>query len=171
MYGANINCLDENRRTPLHFAAMEGRSNIIPLLVQNGAGAGLKDYQGSTPMDLATNEKIRQMIIVYSPYNKFKPSEEDLAALEIEGEKKQIKKVSNLPPGYYEPYEHAQPAKKKKKNFVQINQKAVAPAEAEEAKGPTFTCACQCQPAQVVPPEELCMNCRPLGPSNEWMKQ
>jgi ankyrin repeat protein len=46
MYGANINCLDENRRTPLHFAAMEGRSNIIPLLVQNGAGAGLKDYQG-----------------------------------------------------------------------------------------------------------------------------
>ena len=33
MYGANINCIDENRRTPLHFAAMEGRSSIIPLLV------------------------------------------------------------------------------------------------------------------------------------------
>ena len=45
MYGANINCIDENRRTPLHFAAMEGRSSIIPLLVQNGAAAGLKDYQ------------------------------------------------------------------------------------------------------------------------------
>lgn len=44
MLGANINCIDENRRTPLHFAAMEGISNIIPLLVQNGAALGLKDY-------------------------------------------------------------------------------------------------------------------------------
>lgn len=33
MYGANINCTDENKRTPLHFAAMEGRTNLIPLLV------------------------------------------------------------------------------------------------------------------------------------------
>ena len=95
-------------------------------------------------MDLATSDKIRQQIIVYSPYNKFKPSEKDMAALEVEGERKQIKKVANLPPSYYEPYEHAQPVKKKKKNFVHINQKAVAPPQSEEVQGPKFTCACQC---------------------------
>ena len=71
MLGANINCIDENRRTPLHFAAMEGISNIIPLLVQNGAALGLKDYQQQTPMDLATTDHIREQIIVYSPFNKF----------------------------------------------------------------------------------------------------
>lgn len=58
--------------------------------------------------------------------NKFKPSEDDMARLEVEGIPKPIKKVANLPPGYYEPYEHAQPEKKNKKNFVKINQKAVA---------------------------------------------
>ena len=43
--------------------------------------------------------------------------------------------------------------------------------EEDRSGHPKFTCACQCQPAQVVPPEELCSNCRPLGPSNEWMIQ
>jgi len=71
-------------------------------------------------MDLAATDNIRQQIIVYSPYSKFKPTEADLAALEVEGVPKPIKKVANLPPGYYEPFEHAQPAKKKK-NFVKIN--------------------------------------------------
>ena len=58
-------------------------------------------------MDLAATDNIRQQIIVYSPMNKFKPSEDDMAALEVEGVPKPIKKVANLPPGYYEPYEHA----------------------------------------------------------------
>ena len=94
-----------------------------------------------------------------------------MAGLEIEGVPKPIKKVANLPPSYYEPYEHAQPAKKKK-NFRKINEKAVADKPREEDDvGVKFTCSHQCQPATVVPPEELCMNCRPLGPSAEWMKQ
>lgn len=85
-------------------------------------------------MDLASNDNIRQMIIVYSPFNKFKPSDKDMAALEVEGIPKPIKKVANLPPSYYENFEHAQPAKKKK-NFVKINQKAVAePVPEEEGK-------------------------------------
>ena len=58
-------------------------------------------------MDLAVTDQIRQMIIVYSPYNKFKPTEQDMAALEVEGVQKKIKLVDNLPPSYYEPYEHA----------------------------------------------------------------
>lgn len=58
-------------------------------------------------MDLAATDQIRQQIIVYSPFNKFKPSELDMAALEVAGIPKPIKKVSNLPPDYYEPYEHA----------------------------------------------------------------
>ena len=36
-------------------------------------------------MDLATTDKIREMIIVYSPYNKFKPTEADIDGLMVEG--------------------------------------------------------------------------------------
>ena len=41
-----------------------------------------------------------------------------MKALEVDGVPKPVKKVANIPPSYYEPYEHAQPEKKKKKNFV-----------------------------------------------------
>ena len=68
-----------------------------------------------------------------------------MAALEVEGVPKPIKKVANLPPGYYEPFEHAQPAKKQKKNFRKINEKAVGPQKQEEdGSGVKFTCHCQC---------------------------
>ena len=44
-----------------------------------------------------------------------------MTQLQVSGAAKPIKKVAHLPPGYYEPFEHAQPEKKKKKNFVKIN--------------------------------------------------
>ena len=44
MLGANVNAADQERRTPLHTAAEEGKANLIPLLIQNGASPGLKDY-------------------------------------------------------------------------------------------------------------------------------
>ena len=72
-------------------------------------------------MDLATTDHIREQIIVYSPFNKFQPSEADVTQLQVSGAAKPIKKVAQLPPSYYEPFEHAQPEKKKKKNFVKIN--------------------------------------------------
>ena len=123
MYGSNINCLDRDRRTPLHYSAMEGRSKLIPALLQNGSAPGLKDINHKTAMDLAVTEKIRQLIIVYSPFNKFKPSAEAVEGLEIEGFKKPIKQVADLPrTDYYEPYEHAQPVKRNKSR-KRINQK------------------------------------------------
>ena len=65
--GANINAIDQDKKTPLHYAASEGRAQIIPLLVQNGALPGLKDYQQETPMDVAKTNKIKEMMIVYAP--------------------------------------------------------------------------------------------------------
>ena len=140
--GANINAVDADRRTPLHYAAMEGKSTVIPLLVQNGAGPGLKDYEQQTPADLATSEKIRQQIIVYAPQNQFKPSGEDLQSMAVEGSKKRVTPVANLPDtDYYEPYEHAKPRKMRK-----INKKRQT-ADGEADGGAAFTCACACQPA------------------------
>ena len=120
--GANINSIDQDRRTPLHYAAEQGKQSIIPLLIQNGALPGLKDYQQETPMDVAKTDRIREMMIVYAPQAKFNPTDMDIAGLAVEGNSKNIFKVSNLhDTNYYEPFEHAKPKKQKKK----INQKPV----------------------------------------------
>ena len=114
-------------------------------------------------MDLAS-QKIRDLIIVYAPQNRFKPSVEDLDALRVGGRKKEVIKVANLPEtDYYEPFEHAKPRKMRKK----INKPQHA--EVELDKGLVFYASNQGQPAQVVPPEELGSN--PLGPAAEWTMQ
>ena len=39
----NITCIIQvNKRTPLHLAASEGHTNIVSLLVNNGAGVNMK---------------------------------------------------------------------------------------------------------------------------------
>ena len=74
-YGANINALDQDKKTPLHYAAEQGVSTIIPLLIKNGALPGLKDYNQDTPMDVAKTDRIREMMIVYAPQANFNPTD------------------------------------------------------------------------------------------------
>lgn len=69
--GADVNCLDNDRRTPLHHAAESGRARLIPLLVQRGATTGTREkIKGRTPLELAANDHIKELIIVHSspPY-------------------------------------------------------------------------------------------------------
>jgi ankyrin repeat protein len=86
LLGANVNAVDESRKSPLHFAAQAGKASIIPILVQNGASTAMSDLSGKTPIDLACSSHIRELIIVYSPHNAaFKPKEEHLNRLGIDG--------------------------------------------------------------------------------------
>ena len=69
-FGADVNALDNERRTPLHHAAEAGKSRIIALLVQRGASTGTKDsLKGKTPLELALNDHIKELIIVHSSPN------------------------------------------------------------------------------------------------------
>lgn len=88
--GANVNAADQERRTALHTAAEEGKANLIPILIQNGASPALKDYQSNTPFEIAKNEHIRELIIVNAPNWNYKPSQNALDALAVEGNKKKI---------------------------------------------------------------------------------
>lgn len=66
-FGADINALDNERRTPLHHAAEAGKARIIPLLVQRGASTGTRDtLKGKTPLELASSDHIKELIIVHS---------------------------------------------------------------------------------------------------------
>ena len=49
--GADVNSFDENHLTPLHYAAMYSRPQMISLLIENGADPNAYDMKGGfTPM-------------------------------------------------------------------------------------------------------------------------
>lgn len=65
--GADVNALDNDRRTVLHHAAEAGKARVIPILVQRGASTGTKDsLKNKTPLELAVNDHIKELIIVHS---------------------------------------------------------------------------------------------------------
>jgi ankyrin repeat protein len=66
-YGADVNALDADMRTPLHHAAEANKASIIGILIEKGAHTSLKDgLCKKTPMELAANDHIRELIIGYS---------------------------------------------------------------------------------------------------------
>lgn len=53
--GIDINSLDESKRTPLHYAAESGHLELVKMLCNKGAIRDLKDKDGKTPLDLASD--------------------------------------------------------------------------------------------------------------------
>jgi len=51
--GANIEASDEQGSTPLHYASVNGNSEIVSLLLANGAKADVVDKDGNSPLQLA----------------------------------------------------------------------------------------------------------------------
>ena len=85
---ADPNLQDEDGKTPLHHAAEGARSRAIPILLQKGAKIGIREHTNNKlPLDLAVNDRIRELIIVYSasPYN-VKPSDIDFMDTAIRGQ-------------------------------------------------------------------------------------
>lgn len=64
--GSKINHKDINNRTPLHHSSLTGHSRSIPILCQKGANIKEKDNDGKTPIETSVNERIREMIYVYT---------------------------------------------------------------------------------------------------------
>ena len=64
---AEVDALDEEGMTSLHFAAEAGKGKIIPILLKYGANPFIRDGRtGRTAIELACNDRIREMIIVYA---------------------------------------------------------------------------------------------------------
>lgn len=76
--GADVNCLDSDKRTPLHHAAEANISWAVDILVKRGALTHLKDgLTKKTPIELAANDNIRELIIAYSS-PEFMPNGEEI---------------------------------------------------------------------------------------------
>lgn len=69
--GGNINQVDDYGKTALHYAAEGGRNRAIPILIQKGANMSIRETRThKTPLELACNERTRELMVVYSsaPY-------------------------------------------------------------------------------------------------------
>ena len=53
----------------LHWAAMSGQEAVIAILLDNGADVNLANNDGRKPIDLATTEKINDMLIAHTTKN------------------------------------------------------------------------------------------------------
>ncbi|TMX04179.1 hypothetical protein EJD97_011047 [Solanum chilense] len=51
--GAEVDALDKNKNTALHYAAGYGRKECVALLLKNGEAVTLQNLDGKTPIDVA----------------------------------------------------------------------------------------------------------------------
>ena len=64
--GANINQAANNGWSPLHRAASFGHDAVVAVLLTNGANVNQADYNGQKPIDVASNQKIVDMLIAHT---------------------------------------------------------------------------------------------------------
>ncbi|XP_078717480.1 poly [ADP-ribose] polymerase tankyrase-2-like isoform X1 [Lampetra fluviatilis] len=66
-YSACVNATDKWAFTPLHEAAQKGRTQLCALLLAHGADPSMKNQEGQTPLDLATADDVRALLIDAMP--------------------------------------------------------------------------------------------------------
>ena len=92
--GGNINQVDDYGKTALHYAAEGGRARAIPILIQKGADMAIREKRThKTAMEIASNERTRELMIVYSsaPYT-LKSRDKSFLDSAIKGEGVLVKK-------------------------------------------------------------------------------
>ncbi|EHK47861.1 putative ankyrin repeat protein [Trichoderma atroviride IMI 206040] len=62
---ANVNQQKSDLWTPLHLAAFWTATEVVEVLLQNGADPNIKDSDGKTPLDFAHNENIKKCFTKY----------------------------------------------------------------------------------------------------------
>ena len=83
---AEVDAVDDEDMTPLHFAADAGKGKIIPLLLKAGANPFIKDGRThKNSLELASTDRIREIIIMYSS-NEFKAQMDDMKMVNGKGD-------------------------------------------------------------------------------------
>lgn len=60
--GADVNAVAKLKTTPLHVAARTGNHDVAKLLLENGAVVDAEDINGRSPLDMATDPKVKQLL-------------------------------------------------------------------------------------------------------------
>jgi ankyrin repeat protein len=62
--GADIDAVDNDLNTALHFASEFGNRHILPFLLNNCSEVSMKNKMGNTPMDISMNYDISQVSLL-----------------------------------------------------------------------------------------------------------
>lgn len=62
MPGIEVNVQNKLGDTPLHSAAWKGHSNIVQMLLASGADKSVKNEEGKTPLDLASDPEVISLL-------------------------------------------------------------------------------------------------------------
>jgi ankyrin repeat protein len=71
-HGADVNARDNDHSTPLHFAARNGRVEVVHVLLEHGANVAAEDEDGTTASQLASkkgHEEITKLLSEHLPGN------------------------------------------------------------------------------------------------------
>ena len=69
--GANVNVYNNKGHTPLHYAALEERSEIVTLLLKGGAVVDIRNSDGWTPLHVAVARKSLEVVSLLLDANAF----------------------------------------------------------------------------------------------------
>jgi ankyrin repeat protein len=61
--GADVNALGPDNVTPLHWAAVESKLEIVTILLDKGADANAKTTKGQTPLDITRKQEIKDVLM------------------------------------------------------------------------------------------------------------
>ena len=67
--GANVNQANNDGRSSLHWAASSGHEAAVAILLDNGADVNLANNDGQKPIDVAKNQKIKDILIAHTTKN------------------------------------------------------------------------------------------------------
>ncbi|XP_007539524.1 ankyrin repeat domain-containing protein 27 isoform X2 [Erinaceus europaeus] len=76
--GLGVNVTNQDGSTPLHVAALHGRTDLIPLLLQHGANPGARNTNRAVPLHLAC-QKGHFQVVKHLLDSHAKPSKKDLS--------------------------------------------------------------------------------------------
>lgn len=60
--GLEVNAMDQQGNTPLHFAALRGLKEVVHILLSNGANSQVLNEQGESPLDWSTTVHIHHIL-------------------------------------------------------------------------------------------------------------
>lgn len=67
--GANVNAIDKDGKTVLHYVADAGITRAIGFLIQKGADVTLQDSKKlKTALEIAANDRVREAIVTHSAH-------------------------------------------------------------------------------------------------------
>ena len=81
-----INKMTAERGTALHIAVMKGNTEIVHVLLRNKAAPFLEDQFHKTPIELCSNEKVRDMLVKYEAKAKSHAKSQNEQPLSFSGE-------------------------------------------------------------------------------------